>query len=266
MVLRAYNKMTFRGMRIMHLQQWFKWTLIISCALMALLVFYKDTLPEPSTYANVTLPAPIQTETSRPPFSIMMNKQQYDVTPKFNYELTGVVVSYNNADGFTDIWHHDIWKDFINVRDLCVIWGSNVSTGIYKKVSFTSDTWTCWFSWPERQTTHDFQFTGISNNHLLVDDNRLKAALLNAEMGDVVHFKGLLVDYKNDANDPVRHTSVTRLDTGNGACEVVYLDEFDVIKKAHPFLRHVYQFTKWMAILSFIGVTIIFFKTPFKAR
>ncbi len=83
-----------------------------------------------------SLDAPIQTETARMPFEIVANKQQYSIIPKFDYELSGVVVTYNNADGFTDIWHHDVWKDFINVRDLCVIWGSNVSTGIYKKISF----------------------------------------------------------------------------------------------------------------------------------
>ena len=244
----------------------FKWIFIISCTLMVVVFFFKDTIPRSSDYAMIPLNDPIQTDTARMPFSTVINKQEYEITPRFDYDLTGVVVSYNNADGFTDIWHHDIWKDFINVRDLCVIWGSNVSTGIYKKISFTSDSWTCWYSWPDNQTGHAFHSTAFSNNHLLLDNNRLKTALFDAEIGDVIHFKGILVDYKNTANDAVRHTSITRLDTGNGSCEVVYLDEFSIIKKANPILRHFFQLAKWMAIFSFIGFVVMFFITPFQSR
>ena len=74
-----------------------------------------------------------------------MGKNEKVKRAKFDYELTGIVVSYSNADGFTNIWHHKRWKDFINVRDICVIWEPNVSFGIYKNLPFSSDTWTCWF-------------------------------------------------------------------------------------------------------------------------
>jgi len=82
----------------------------------------------------------------------------------------------------------------------------------------------------------------------------------------VVHFKGILVDYTNDENGGVRHTSTHRRDTGNGACEVVYLDDFTVIKKANPILRNFYMLTKWAAIFSFLGFVVLFVITPFEPR
>ena len=252
------------GVSNLFFEQLFKWTFIISFSLMVILYFYKDNLPDPSAYNYIPLNPPIQTETARQPFTIFANKQHYELTPKFDYDLTGVVVTYNNASGFTDIWHYDVWKDFINVRDLCVIWQPNVSSGVYKKVQFSSDSWTCWFSWTDNATTDEFKFNAVSNNHLLTDNSNIKAKLLNAELGDVVHFKGVLTTYKNLDNGGFRGTSITREDTGNGACETVYLDEFDIIKKANPTLRNFYALSKWIAVISFIGFLIMFVRTPFQ--
>ena len=244
----------------------FKWIFIISLSVTAITYFYKDRLPEPGYYDISILNPPVQTDTARDPFSIVANNQHYSIMPRFDYDLTGVVVTYNNASGFTDIWHYDIWKDFINVRDLCVIWGNNVSSGIYKKIGFTSDSWTCWYSWQDTDTFNIFKSTELSNNHLLTNNNWIKNRLMSAELGDVVHFKGSLVDYKNDDNGGERHTSIKRTDTGNGACEVVYIDEFDIIKKANPVLRSIYKLTKWLAILSLLGFIMMTSITPFKSR
>jgi hypothetical protein len=244
----------------------FKWVFIISVLLMVISYYFKDNLPEPRAYDISLLRPPIQTVTEREPFTIEANKQQYLIMPKFDYDLTGVVVTYNNADGFTNIWHYSRWKDFINVRDLCVMWGNNVGSGIYKNISFSSDTWHCWYSWQDRTTEHIFRPTELSNNHLLTDNNQIKALLLRAEIGDVVHFKGVLADYKNEGTGALRQTSTIRTDTGNGACEVVYIDEFSIVKKANAGLRHFYQLTQWVAIVSFIGFLALFTMTPFRPR
>ncbi len=79
-----------------------------------------------------------------PPFWIETAGQRYRGKPLFDYSLEGVIVSYHEADGFTDIWHHEKWLDFLNIRDLCVIWGDNVSSGVYRNMTFDNDSWTCW--------------------------------------------------------------------------------------------------------------------------
>lgn len=247
-------------------QSLFKWIFIISVLVMGFTYYYKDNFPEPNTYDMNLLHDPLQTPTSREPFSTEVHHERYLIKPKFNYELTGVVVTYNDSNGLTDIWHHDIWKDFINVRDLCVIWGSNVRSGIYKNISFSSDSWTCWVYWRDNTTQNIFQNSALSNNHLLTDDKVIKARLMTAEKGDLVHFKGVLAEYKNEASDFTRGTSTIRTDTGNGACETVYIDEFDILKKANPVLRTVFECAKWMVIISLIGFFIMFLKTPFKVN
>lgn len=237
---------------------------MVSLLLMAVVYYYKNDLPPPEYYDLSMLQGPIQTPTTKKPFVIEANHQDYTIIPRFEYDLTGVVVTYNNASGFNDIWHYDIWKDFINVRDLCLIWGSNVGTGVYKNMSFSSDSWHCWYGWQDNKTGQSFVYTTLSNNHLVTNDNQIKAKLLSAEIGDVVHLKGQLVNYINNETGGYRISSVKITDRGEGACKVVYLDEFQVLKKANVRLRHWYMLLKWVSIASLIGFLSFFIFAPFK--
>lgn len=235
---------------------------MLSLSTMGAAYFYKDKLPDPSYYDLDQLDEPIQTPASEQTFTLRVNAQEYLVKPEFSYELDGVVVSYHDADDLTDIWHHKRWKDFINLRDLCVIWGGNVESGVYKRMTFSNDNWTCWASWPDAAAGALFKMNALSNNHLLTDDDAVKTALMSAEPGDHVRLKGVLASYSNKASGFQRGTSVIRDDTGNGACETIYLDEFKVIKKANRKLRRLYDLSKWLTLVAGTGFLIMFAIAP----
>jgi hypothetical protein len=55
-------------------------------------------------------------------------------------------------------------------------------------------------------------------------------------------------------------------DTGNGACETVYLSEFEVINKANAGMHSFYQLAKWFTILAMIGYVVAFFNAPVHQR
>jgi len=195
-------------------------------------------------------------------FSVEVNDQQYIIKPKFEYQLQGVVVSYHDADEFTDISHHDKWKDFINLRDLCVIWGDNVSSNIYKNMGFDNDSWTCWFSWPDSETANRFSMNQISNNHILSHDEDLNKLLMSANIGDHIQLSGYLAEYSNPGNGFNRGTSTIRTDTGNGACETIYLTNFEIINRANPGLQQLFLVSKWLLIISLVGFIITFIISP----
>lgn len=248
------------------LERLFKY-LFILCALVAgMSHYYKDRWPEPDYYEQSALQPPLQTETNRASFSIEANAVRYTINPKFDYELFGVVVSYSNADGFTNIWHHKRWQDFINVRDLCVIWGKNVESAVYKNMKFHSDSWTCWASWPDQATGAAFTMNALSNTHIVTDNDALKAKLMQAEPGDLIYFNGVLAEYVNHAAGYTRGTSTTRNDTGQGACETIFIDNFDIIKKANPGLRKLAKTFNWLTLLTLIGFIVMFLIAPPKPR
>jgi hypothetical protein len=244
------------------LESLLKWLFVLSALTMGVLYFYKDNLPEPDFYGLNYLEEPIQLPIERETFKTQVNGQEYTITPKYDYELQGVVVSYHDADSFLDIWHHKRWQDFLNQRDLCVIWGENVESGVYKNMEFSNDSWTCWASWSDSATGSLFKMDALSNNHLLVESDAVESALSASEPGDHIRFKGMLAEYENKANGFNRGTSATREDTGNGACETVYLTEFEVVKKANPKLRRFFALAKGLAGLSLMGFLAMFFIAP----
>jgi hypothetical protein len=241
-----------------------KWIVIISLAVMLITFSSKDDLPDPEAYNLDRLTDPKQEKTSRSPFSVEAGGESYIINPKFSYQLEGVVVSYHNADALDDIYHQGSWKDFLNVRDLCVIWGDNIGSGVYQKMSFKNSTWTCWYSWNDAETGLRFKGEQLSNNHVLTDDSELKHLLMSTETGDHIRMEGLLAEYENPSNGFNRGTSTVRTDSGNGACETIYIEHFEIIQKANKRIRSLYHAAKWILIISLGLYLTLFFITPVK--
>jgi len=63
-----------------------------------------------------------------------------------------------------------------------------------------------------------------SNMHMVPANSRVKAKLKKVRRGDVVQLNGYLVDVDAESGWKWR-TSLSREDTGNGACEIVYVED-----------------------------------------
>jgi hypothetical protein len=234
--------------------------------LMAWSFMHKDKLPEPEFYQLRQLGEPRQSRLQKRPFEVRSGDQTYRIDPKFDYELSGVVVSYHDADSISDIYHDSLWSDYLNLRDLCVIWGDNVSNGVYRDMHFNNTTWTCWAHWPDRATGARFDISQLSNNHLLTDQDHVKRQIMEAEPGDQIRLRGYLASYSNLGNGFSRGTSVTRTDRGNGACETVYVTDFEVVAKANRGWRRLFRFAAGLAVISLIGVLVMLFVAPVRNR
>lgn len=67
----------------------------------------------------------------------------------------------------------------------------------------------------------------IANMHLIPANDGVRDAILRARAGHVVSLSGLLVDVRAPSGWSI-NTSLSRDDTGAGACEVVYVETFDL--------------------------------------
>ncbi|MBU0499121.1 MAG: hypothetical protein KJ558_06095 [Gammaproteobacteria bacterium] len=235
----------------------FKWLFVLSLFGIAYGLYKKDVFPNPSFYDARVQQEPSQRRLTKAPFTTRAGEQRYEISPLFDYELTGMVVSHHHSDQWDDIYHRGHWADFLNIKDLCVIWGKNVASGIYRNMHFENSTWTCWAYWPDQATANRFQMAQLSNNHLLSDNPALTRRILEAEPGDMIRMKGWLAGYKNLGNNYSRGTSTTRTDTGNGACETVFVRDFTILNKANKGVRRLYNLSKWMALISLIGVVVM---------
>jgi len=237
----------------------FKRVSVVSILVMAVTYFTKDSLPTPDYYDQAVIREPIQNKINKKPFEIEVNRERYQITPKYDYCLEGVVVSVHNADAFLDMRHHEEWRDFLNIRDLCVIWGDNVKNGVYKEMDFSNGDWTCWYSWPNAEVRQHFRSNQLSNNHLLAEKEVIKQSIMKAEPGDHILLEGMLVDYANPANSFKRGTSTSRTDAGQGACETIYVKKFEIIQKANALVRNLFQVAKILFILSLVSLVFLYF-------
>ncbi len=226
----------------------------------------KDDLPPESFYDHALLEDPLQTKTRLQRFRTEANGIVYTINPLFDYELNGVVVSHYVSGSLGDIYHHDKWKDFINIKDICVIWGHNAASGVYRDMEFDNSPWICWAYWPDREVRNRFSDHQLSNNHLLANDPDVNQAIMEAEPGDQIYFRGVLASYSHSNNQFQRGTSTSRTDRGNGACETIFVTDFQILKKANTGWRALYSWAKIGAAVSLVAFGVVFFVSPVRRR
>lgn len=208
-----------------------KWMLVGSLALLIVALWRKDILPDNRELRDELLAEPVQVETDHAPIQTTVGGIHYTIQPLYTYTLYGLVVSKHNADTWWD-YIHNAWNDKLNVADLCVVWGNDVRNSAYKGVSFSHSQFTCDFSTDSKEAFDAFDQSAYSNNHLITDNARLAGKVRSASVGDQIYFRGYLADYSHNHDFSFkRKTSTVRTDTGNGACEVVYLEDFDILQR-----------------------------------
>ena len=228
---------------------------LLPLALTAFVVsfFTRYRLPGPADILPELKENPIQSTDGVPePFEVTRRNVTYTVTPLASYELWGLIVSYHHSASFVDISHKQ-WNDYLNTKDIGVIWGRNVETGVYRRMTFRNRDFTCYFSYPDRETGELFVESALSNNHLLPADTLVGDAVLKSRTGDQVHVKGWLVSYGIKGAPYARRSSLTRFDRGNGACEVVYVNEFEILRAGNEAWRTLHTLSLVLAVLS-LGV------------
>ena len=223
--------------------------LLISLISFGVTHLLKNKLPAKKQIRHQLLGEPVQNKTYLPsPFQVVKKGISYTVTPQFNYDIYGLVVSYHNSNSFIDI-HHEMWKDYLNIKDLCVIWGSNILTEGYLNMKFSSADFRCFCSWPDQQTGRKFSIFALSNNHLIAQDKKIIKKIMSARIGDQIHIKGYLSRYSHSNSDFSRGTSITRKDTGDGACETIFVTHFDILQKNNPILHLINKLSIFLIIL-----------------
>lgn len=221
-------------------------------------IWRKDVLPPPQALRNELLEEPRQIASRRSPFKVSVGKIDYDVRPLYEYDLYGMVVSRHDSSTWWDYIHKE-WNDQLNVADLCVVWGNNVRSGTYRDIEFSSGQFVCNFETSSSEAYAAFDQAAISNNHLLSADPALARKIRDVRIGDQVRFSGYLAEYSHNYERPFkRGTSTVRTDSGNGACETVFVEEFEILQRGGGPWHAV----KWLGIGLLVAGVIAWFALP----
>ncbi len=234
-------------------------SLLASILALGVCHWFQDRLPDPRSLDSHLFVFPVQTPTTLAPFTRSAGGITYTLTPLFEYDLYGLVVSEHDSRAFIDYLHKES-EDNLNVVDLCVAWGDDARSGIYRQIQFSSGQFTCYFQAADRAAMAQFDIFQISNNHLLTEVPYLAHLLRAVHIGDQVHFHGYLVEYEHDTNGRHFHrgTSTTRFDTGDGACETVYVTDAQILASHGRFWR----WGQWLAGLGLIASSVAWLRRP----
>lgn len=221
--------------------------LIVSAVIWLATAYYFDRLPQREAIDPRLMNEPIQTGLKRDAseFTIEYNGTLNMVKPVAEYELWGLVVTHNDITQWYDIYHDDT---SIDTKDLCVIWGENLDHD-YKKLKYSSGSWTCYAEWRGDPVT--FHTDKMANNHLITNSDAIREIIDEVEIGDQIHMKGMLVNYKQQGQQKWRESSLIRNDDG---CEVVFVEEIEILKHNETVLNHLYQLAK---IVFFVSLAMV---------
>jgi hypothetical protein len=166
-----------------------------------------------------------------------------------------MVVSYRQHNG--DNMHRRA-NDHLNMADLCVVWGNTAASPHLSDISFWNGIFTCNFETQSRTAWESIRPQQVANNHLLSADDVIRGQVAQVKIGDQVHIRGWLASYGSGGNK--RGTSTTREDTGDGACETIFVNDFEIVAPAFGPWRVALYVSLVMVVLS----AVIHFRLPYR--
>ncbi|MCB0332485.1 MAG: hypothetical protein KDD55_03230 [Bdellovibrionales bacterium] len=204
---------------------------------------------------------PLQVEAPGPQFEFSYHGNDYIIQPVAEYEIAGLVVTHNNISSITDAYHTSKSVDF---RDICMVWGVNVTNNVFRRAQFASSPWTCHVQFNDRLAEESFVMEQLSNTHLLSKDESVRQKVLSMRVGDQVQLKGKLINYwPRGASELSRNSSLIRTDTGDGACEVMWVEEARILQRAQSNWDSLRSLGIWLLIGAVILGALVFFLAPY---
>lgn len=232
--------------------------IVISFLWLLVSFWSRNELPGSIDYIAGIANEPQQTGTDRRSFEAVWDGVAYRVDPEYDYDLVGMIVSFRHHDENSRM--HRLADDHLNMLDVCVVWGNNTSGAQLDKIDFWNGIFTCNVKTRDQAAWESFDMYQLSNNHLISDDDFIRDQVRKVKVGDQVRIQGVLASYESPGG--LRGTSTTRTDTGDGACETIYVDRFEILQPATSYWR----ISMYAALATLSVGLFLFFRRPFKSH
>ncbi len=192
-------------------------TLALFAALLVAAIYWHMHRPITHQPGVLAPDIPLQEAVGRNPE--VLHKGDVTITPLATFSITARVLS--RADYSWDT------ESAISPIDLALGWGRMSDSAVLRDASVSQSGrfyfWTVQhFPIPERE-----MIESSANMHLVAADSGVERTMKETKVGDVVSFSGFLIRAQWP-NGGSWVSSLTRSDTGAGACELVWVERFDI--------------------------------------
>jgi hypothetical protein len=166
--------------------------------------------------------APVQRALSIAP---AIQHQGFTLTPRAHIALTARVLSGER-------YHVDTLANLVP-RDLALGWGIMSDSAIIKQLKISqSGRFYFWQFDSEAIRARIPQIVASSANmHVIGATERVQAVIDRVRVGELISFEGKLVDVSRGDGWAIK-TSLSRDDSGAGACEIIYVESASIVRSA----------------------------------
>jgi len=145
---------------------------------------------------------------------------RWTLTPRATYQITARILGVER-------YHVDFLAPLVP-EDLALGWGPLSDNRILKGMDISqSNRFYFWRSTPDTPVSKEDIISHSANTHVIPESPLIARQLSHLRPGQVVTLSGLLVDGKRDDGAWIR-TSLSRNDTGAGACEVLLVQDLSI--------------------------------------
>lgn len=160
---------------------------------------------------------PVQTDLDAAP---PLMHGRWTLSPRAHYDITARILSRED-------YRFDAIADLVP-EDLALGWGPMSDNRVIGALEITqSARFYSWRAKPALPISRTEITEHSANTHVIPADSAIRAQLARLRQGQVVHLSGDLVDGVRDDGASLR-TSLTRSDSGAGACEIMLVDSVEV--------------------------------------
>lgn len=196
------------------------WATVLAIALACFAYWY---LHRPITYPPGVLVAD-------EPSQIMLPKD----TPAFSYSKFRLkplaIFSIEARVLHRKIYRYDMQAALVPV-DLALGWGPMSDQRVINQLSISQSARFFWFEYPGQPPIPKDQIISHSTNvHIIPATKAIASRCKSLREGALVHLSGDLVE-ASGPNIPSWSSSLSRTDTGNGACELMWVKELSVLSE-----------------------------------
>lgn len=159
---------------------------------------------------------PIQTDIQSSSFEF----EDYLITRKAHFDIQARVLS-------TEDYYLSRESDLSPI-DLALGWGVMSDQSLLDQLNISqSSRWYRWQYQGALPVSEQQIISSSANMHMVPASATVERSLKQVRAGDIVSLEGYLVDVDHESGWKWR-TSMTRADTGGGACEIVYVESITV--------------------------------------
>ncbi len=172
----------------------------------------------PISHAPGVLVPEIPVQVDLQPSAFMMD--EYQLTRRAEFEIRARVLSAQNYYLHTE--------SDLSPIDLALGWGLMSDQAVLDRIKISQSSRWYRSRWAFPAPLSEQQFIANSSNmHMIPASKAIGRSLKALRSGDLVILRGYLVDVDHDSGWRWR-TSMSRNDTGSGACEIVYVESMVV--------------------------------------